>query len=153
MAKKKPEKIEKGKEASPKKPSKQTPAWVEYKPAEVEEIIVNLANSGMTPSEIGMSLRDQYGIPSIKNLTGFRVEQILEKHSLQTDIPREMLNLIRKSVTLYKHLGVNKKDGTAKKGYILTVSKIRRLTKYYIEKGRLPKAWKYTPETAALLVK
>ena len=128
MAKKKAEENEKLKEAAPKKPAKQTPSWVEYKPKEVEEIIVNLANAGMTPSEMGMSLRDQYGIPSIKNLTGFRVGQILEKHNLQGDIPREMLNLIRKSVTLHRHLGENKKDGTAKKGYILTVSQNRRLT-------------------------
>jgi len=133
--------------------SKESPNWVEYKPAEVEEIIVNLANSGMTESEIGMNLRDQYGIPNVKKLVSKTIGKILEEHKIASDIPRDILNLIKKSVQLQKHMKENKKDMTAKRGYILTVSKIRRLTKYYISKGKLEKSWRYTPEKAALLVK
>ncbi|PIN84659.1 MAG: 30S ribosomal protein S15 [Candidatus Diapherotrites archaeon CG11_big_fil_rev_8_21_14_0_20_37_9] len=127
--------------------------WVEYKPDEVEGIIVNLTNAGMTPSEIGLNLRDQHGVPNVKKLTGVTIEKILSKHKLLSDIPRDLLNLISKSVQLQKHMKENKKDMTAKRGYQLTVSKIRRLTKYYIEKGKLEKGWRYTPEKAALLVK
>ena len=52
-----------------------------------------------------------------------------------------------------RHMQTNKKDQTAKRGYTLTVSKIRRLTDYYHRTGKLDKAWRYTAETAALLVK
>jgi len=142
-----------GKSGSTPPASKQNPSWVEYKPEEIEQIIVELANSGLTASEIGMILRDQYGVPSVKKLSGKKIEEILEKHKLGSDIPRDMLNLIRKSVKLQKHMGKNKKDMTSKRGYQLTVSKIRRLTKYYVKKGKLPKGWRYTPEKAALLVK
>ncbi len=143
----------KGRHGSTPPASKKSPDWVEYKADEVDQIILELANSGLTASEIGMTLRDQYGIPSVKNLTGKNIEKILSKHGLQSDIPRDLLNLIKKSVTLQRHMEKNKKDQTAKRGYQLTVSKIRRLTDYYSKKGKLAKDWRYTPETAALLVK
>ena len=125
----------------------------DLKKEEVEGLVAGLANQGMTPSEIGMALRDQHGIPSIKKLTGMNLEQILEKKGIKGDMPRDMLNLIKLSVVQYRHMQKNKKDMTAKRGYMLTVSKIRRLTDYYIKKVKLAKGWRYTPETAALLVK
>lgn len=132
---------------------KQVLDWVDYKPAELEQAIVNMANAGHTASEIGMMLRDQYGIPKLKKVAGVTVEDVLGKHNLLPEVPRDLLNLIRRSVTLQRHMEANKKDFTAKRGYQLTVSKIRRLVKYYHRKGKLPAAWRYTPETAALLVK
>ena len=143
----------KGKSGSTGPASKENPTWVEYTSAQVEEFIVELANNGLTSSEIGMTLRDQYGVPSVKKLTSKKIEQILDKKDLGTDVPRDMLNLIKKSVQLVKHMEKNKKDMTSKRGYQLTVSKIRRLTKYYIKNGKLAKDWRYTPEKAALLVK
>ena len=128
-------------------------AMIEYDAKEIEKAVIELANSGQTPSEIGMTLRDQYGVPDTKKLTGMKLEGILSKHGLQGDMPRDLLNLIRRSVVLQKHMEQNRKDQTAKRGYTLTVSKIRRLTEYYHGKGRLDKAWRYTPQTAALLVK
>ncbi len=133
--------------------SRQSPSWVEYKPEEVEQLVLELANQGITASEIGMSLRDLHGIPSVKKLTGKKIEEILAAHKLGSDIPRDLLNLIKKSVVLHRHMQENRKDQTAKRGYGLIVSKIRRLTDYYHRKGRLAKEWRYTPETAALLVK
>ena|SRR3989344_2253211 len=133
--------------------SKHPQTWVEYSQPEVEKLIVELANTGLTASQIGMSLRDQHGIPSVKKLTGLTIEKILAKHKLSSDIPRDLLNLISRSVVLQKHLEGNDKDQSARRGYTLTVSKIRRLTDYYIKKGKLARDWRYTPETAALLVK
>ena len=142
-----------GKKKSARQDEKKAREWVDYSSSEVEQIIVDLANAGMTPAEIGMALRDQYGIPSIKEVTGLTVEKVLGKHGLLSDIPRELLNLIKRSVVLQKHMASNTKDQTAKRGYILTLSKIRRLADYYHSKGKLDKGWRYTPETAALLVK
>jgi len=150
---KKAEKKESKKAKSTKKGSSQKPDWVEFKKSDIEEVIVNLANAGHTASEIGMILRDQYGVPKTKQITGRTIEEILGENKLLPDVPRDLLNLIKKSVVLQKHLEENHKDFTAKRGYILTVSKIRKLAAYYITKGKLPKDWRYTPEQAALLVK
>ena len=127
--------------------------WVEYKPKEIEEVIINLANSGKNPSEIGMTLRDQYGIPQTKKIIGKKIEQFLAQNNFSPEVPQDLLNLIKKSVMIEKHSKENKKDMTAKRGFQLTVSKIRKLVKYYHKKGILPKDWKYTSERAALLIK
>ncbi len=127
--------------------------WVDYKPEEIEQLIANLSNQGLTPSQIGLALRDQYGVPNVKNLTKKRLNQILQEKGLASDIPRDLLNLIARSVVLQKHMSANKKDYSAQRGYRITVSKIRRLVEYYVKKGTLPQDWRYTPETAALLVK
>jgi small subunit ribosomal protein S15 len=143
----------KGKSGSKKPPSKVNPEWVELKPQEAIQLIISLANSGHTAPEIGTILRDQYGVPSVKLLTKKSITQILEENGLKEEIPIDLLNLIKRSVQQYKHLQTHKKDFTAKRGYQLTVSKIKRLAKYYIRKGKLNENWRYSPETAALLVK
>ena len=152
---KKPEKAEEKhaveKRHREKKPG--VPEWVELKPQEAVEAIVNLANAGKSGSEIGMLLRDQYGVPNIKTLVGKSVEGILADQKLLPEIPEDLMNLIKKSVNLRRHLGKNKKDFSAKRGLQLTVSKIRRLVKYYKTEGKLPLEWRYSEETAALLVK
>ena len=127
--------------------------WVELKPKEIEELVVSLANAGKTPAEIGMILRDQHGIPDVKLASKKRISQILAENKLLPDVPRDLLNLISKAVALMKHMDENKKDQTAKRGYQLTVSKIRRLAKYYKGTRKLPEDWRYTPQQAKLLVK
>ena len=150
----KEEKVHKAKEHKQSEAKKsQQQDWIEYKPIEIEGVIVKLANAGSTPSEIGMMLRDQYGIPNVAKVTGQKIEKILEKNKLHTDIPRDLINLIRKSVELEGHLQKNRKDFTAKRGYINTVSKIKKLVNYYHKSGRVSKDWRYTPERAALLIK
>ena len=120
---------------------------------EAESMAVSLANAGHTPSEIGLILRDEHNVKDFTELTGTTIQKVLGEHKLLGEIPEDMLNLIKNSVKLYNHLDKNKKDFSAKRGYIITVSKIRRLTVYYSKKGKLPKGWRYTPESAALLVK
>jgi len=143
----------KGRHGSTKPPHNKSPDWVELKPQEITELIANLANQGRSASEIGSILRDQYGVPSVKSLTGKRVSKILEEQGTRQEMPEDLMSLIKTSVKLQKHLQEHKKDRTAKRGYQLAVSKIRRLTKYYIKAGKLASNWRYTPETAQLLVK
>ena len=59
-----------GKAGSSKPVDKAVPSWVSYKPNEVEQLIVKLARKEKTSSEIGMILRDTYGIPDVKALLG-----------------------------------------------------------------------------------
>ena len=127
--------------------------WIEFSNEEIVEAIKNLANEGVSKSEIGMILRDQYGIPDVKELTGKTVSEILSEQGIKEEIPEDLLNLIKKSVVIREHMNSNKKDFTAKRGYQLTVSKIRRLVSYYQKKGILSKEWRYSDEKARLLVK
>lgn len=121
--------------------------------AELEEIVVSLANAGHSPSKIGLILRDEHGVKNFVEASGKSLQQVLGENKLLGEMPEDLLNLIRRSVVLFNHLRKNKKDFSAKHGYELTVSKIRRLTKYYSKKNKIPSGWSYSPEQAALLVK
>ncbi len=128
------------------------PSWVRYKPEEVEKLVVKLAKEGYPPSMIGIILRDQYGIPDVRQITGKKILKILKEHGLAPEIPEDLLNLMRKAVKIRKHLEVHKKDYHSKRGLIITESKIQRLVDYYKRKRILPKDWTYTPEMAKILV-
>ncbi|MFC2175318.1 30S ribosomal protein S15, partial [archaeon] len=98
-------------------------------------------------------LRDSYGIPSAKDVTGKTITAMLKEQKLAPDYPEDILSLIKKAVFLRKHLEKNPKDIHNKRGLTLIESKIKRLQKYYKKKKVLPKDWYYKPEEAALLVK
>ena len=139
-----------------KKPMQKTATWVKLKPDEVEEIIVKLAKKGHSSAEIGLILRDQYGVPSIriKELQmEERIAKIMKRHKIYPLFPEDMFNLLKKAVNLTAHMEKNKRDYTSKRGLQITESKIRRLAKYYKGKKALPADWKYDIEKAKLLVK
>jgi len=140
----------KGKSGSTKPQKKEVPSWVIYKPKEAEQLVVKLAKEHQS-AKIGLILRDSYGIPSVQILTQKSVTQILEEHKLAPQLPEDLMNLIRREVKLLSHLEKNHKDQVAKRGLTLTNSKIRRLTRYYKETGKLPSEWKYSREQARLL--
>jgi len=128
------------------------PEWVVYDQKEIEDLVTKLAKEGNPPSKIGLILRDQYGIPSVKDITGKKINYFLEKNKLKSEIPEDLQNLIRKAVNLRKHLEQNKKDLHNRRALQLIESKIRRLTKYYKGTGELPENWMYEPEKARLMV-
>ncbi len=139
--------------AAKKKAKETKQAKQELSREELEEQVVSLANAGHSPSSIGLLLRDEHGIKNFKETTGKGIQEVLKENKLVGEMPEDLLNLIRRSVVLFNHMNKNKHDYSAKRGYELTVSKIRRLTKYYAKKQRIPTGWAYTPEQAALLVK
>jgi small subunit ribosomal protein S15 len=137
--------------ASSKKPIKKVlPTWVIYKEKEVELLIQKYSKEGKSASEIGMILRDTYGIPDTRLITKKKISKILAEKGLNKEVPEDLLFLIKKAVMLNKHLERNKKDMTAKRGSQLTLSKIRRMTKYYIRMGKIDENWKFDPDKAAL---
>ncbi len=143
----------KGKSGSKKPPVKMVPPWVDKSPKEVEELVVKLAKEGYPPSQIGLILRDQYGIPDVRVITGKKLVQILKEHGLAPDIPEDLGNLIKKAVRIREHLKNNKKDMHNKVALLRVESKIKRLVKYYKREGVLPPDWKYDPERAAVMVR
>lgn len=142
----------KGKAGSRKPADKKVPKWVEYKKPEVEKIILKLRKEGNSAASIGLILRDRYGIPSVKAVTGRKVVAILRDAEEYPEMPEDMLNLMRKAVQIMAHLEKNRQDKYSKRGLQITESKIRRLGKYYVRKGVLAPDWKYKPEQAKLLV-
>ncbi len=135
------------------KPSRSTAQmWVNLSREEIEVIVQQLAKEGKREAEIGLILRDQHGIPSIKAITGRTVSQILKDKGLEAEYPADLLDLIKKAVRMRKHMAENKKDKLNKKQLVHVESKIKRLVNYYKGK-RLPANWKYDPEKAVLLVK
>ena len=133
----------KGKHGS-KKPAKKTaPSWIRYKGKEVELLVSKLAKDGKASSQIGTLLRDTYGIPSVHAVCGKSVGEILKEKKLVPEMPEDVTALFKKYASIVKHLDTNKKDETAKRGLLLTESKINRLVKYYKKTGRIPESWKF----------
>ncbi|MCX6815943.1 MAG: 30S ribosomal protein S15 [Candidatus Aenigmarchaeota archaeon] len=133
------------------KPPKRRHTWLIYDKEETEEIVKKMAKDGKSDAEIGIILRDQYGVPDIRAL-GLKVSKIT-KTSVKKEVPDDLYNLIKKAVNLHAHLNQNRGDAKAIHGLELVESKIRRLGKYYIRKEKLPADWKYSREKAKLLVK
>jgi len=134
---------DKGKSRSKKPTEKIKVKWIRYKPKEIELMVLKLAKQDHKPSEIGLILRDSYGIPSVKDVLGKSILAILKEHKLAGELPEDLLSLIKKSVSVKKHLEENHKDKTASRGLRLTQSKINRLVKYYKKTKVLPQDWKY----------
>ncbi len=136
-----------------KRPSKKVkPGWLRYKPKEIELLVVKLTKEGKTPSQIGLVLRDTYGIPAIKVAANTKISKILEEKGLLSKIPEDLMSLIRKSIRLTKHLEANKQDMPVLRGLQLTQSKIKRLVKYYKRTGKLPIDWKFDQKSVSLYV-
>lgn len=128
----------------------QAPTWVRLAAKEVEMLIGKLSKEGKTASQIGITLRDSYGIPSVKLVCGKRIQQILADKKLLGELPEDLLALMKHSVYLRKHLESNKHDMPALRGLQLTESKIKRLAKFYKANDRLAPTWKYDPEAAKM---
>jgi len=134
-------------------PYKRTPpSWLKAKASEVVEHVHKLAKKGLTPSQIGVILRDSNGIAQVKSVTGNKILRILKAAGLAPNIPEDLYMLIKKAVAVRKHLERNKKDKDSKFRLILIESRIHRLARYYRTARKLPASWKYESSTANALV-
>ncbi|MGC8652303.1 MAG: 30S ribosomal protein S15 [Candidatus Micrarchaeia archaeon] len=121
--------------------------------AKIEEIIVGYAKQGMSPALIGAKLKREHNVLYIKHAMGERLGKILEDKGLASQLPPDMLDLMKKAVNMRTHLAANKGDTYNATRLHRIESKIWRLTRYYIRKKRLPQGWRYDPTTAELLIK
>ena len=136
----------KGKSGS-KRPCKPViPAWLKYSAKEVELLVVKLVKEDKSASEIGIALRDSYGIPSVKLITKKSVTDILKDKKLVKELPEDVIALMRRVDKIRSHLEINKHDMTALRGLQLTESKIKRLVKYHKRAGNIAVDWKYDPK-------
>lgn len=142
----------KGKSGSKKPLETKKLTWMRYRKKEVEILVAKQAKEGKTSSQIGIFLRDTYGIPDVKKITDKSITQIMIERKLGPKIPEDLLSLMKKNVAVQKHIVANKKDMTAKRGTQLTDSKIRRLVKYYKRTKKLPAEFKYDPSNLRMYV-
>jgi len=134
-------------------PYKKTPpSWLKTTAAEVEDLICKFSKKGLTPSQIGVLLRDNHGVAQVGTVTGSKVLRILKGHGLAPEIPEDLYHLIKKAVSVRKHLERNRKDKDSKFRLILIESRIHRLARYYKRAKKLPPNWKYESSTASALV-
>jgi len=143
---------DKGKARSHKPLIKESPSWVTHGAKEVELLILKYAKEGKTSAQIGLYLRDEYGVPNVKLILKKSVSQVLKEKNISKELPDELMALIKRAVIIRKHLEENHKDMTGKRGLQLTESKIKRLVKYYKKAGMLAKDWKYDPNKVKLIV-
>ncbi len=128
------------------------PSWLKTSPSEVLEQVTKLAKKGLTPSQIGVILRDSHGIAQVSHVTGSKILRMLKKNGLAPDIPEDLYCLIKKAVQVRKHLDKFRQDKDAKFRLILIESRIHRTARYYKTVKALPPTWKYESSTASTLV-
>jgi small subunit ribosomal protein S13e len=152
---------------------------------QVIDQIVKSAKKGLTPSQIGVILRDSHGIAQVKSVTGNKILRILKTQGIESlmstytscaieisnlpfrghtqkrvdgllleaaeyltcsglapEIPEDLYCLIKKAVSVRKHLERNRKDKDSKFRLILIESRVHRLGRYYKKVGKLPPNWR-----------
>ena len=142
----------KGKASSALPYRRTPPAWLKTSTRDVVETVCKLAKKGLTPSLIGMQLRDSMGIAQVKNVTGRKILRVLKHNGLAPEIPEDLYCLIKRAVAMRKHLDRNRKDTDAKFRLILVESRIHRLARYYKRTKAVPPTWKYESSTASAMV-
>ncbi len=143
----------KGKSCSKRPLITENPAWVTLSATEIEDIIVKMAKDGNNSAKIGLVLRDQYGVPDVKLATGKTITAIMKEKGVAPALPEDLANLMRRAIDLNVHLKENRGDISNRRGLMLIEAKIRRLERYYKANNVLPADWKYSLNTAELMLK
>jgi small subunit ribosomal protein S15 len=142
----------KGQAGSTKPIRTEPPKWSNTNKEEIENTIQQLASGGKGSSEIGMILRDRYGVPDVTLVTGKKIGAILKEKNVAPKVPEDIQSIILNVLELNKHLLKNKKDVHNKRSLNNMISKIRRLEKYYHREGVLPEDWKFSISRAEMLI-
>lgn len=139
-----------GKSHSTRPTSKSPPAWLKQSQDQVSALVVKLSKDGLSPSEIGLNLRDHHAIPLVKPVVGKSMTDILAENNVKPEMPEDLEKLVTKALGLQKHLKVHNSDHRNVRSLELVEAKIHRLSKYYKRKDRLPQNWKYAAVIAQL---
>merc|ERR1711982_104982 len=65
---------------------------------------------------IGVILRDSHGVAQVRFVTGNKILRILKRKGLAPDLPEDIYFLIKKAVSIRKHLERNRKARTPSSG-------------------------------------
>ena len=139
-----------GKSHQTRPPSKSTPIWVTTTADEARSAALKLAKDGLSPSRIGQTLRDDYGVPLVKPLLGKSLGRVLAEGKVSPKIPQDLQDLIERAKRVQMHLQSHKSDKKNGHSLDLVEAKIYRLSKYYKGIGAIPSDFKYTAVVAQL---
>ena len=89
-----------GKSHSTRPTSKSSPSWLNQSQEQVSSLVVKLSKDGLSPSEIGLNLRDHHGIPLVKPIVGKSLTDILAENSIKPDMPEDLEKLVTKALVL-----------------------------------------------------
>ena len=126
------------------------PVWVKQSPDEAKALVVKYANEGLSPSQIGVKLRDQHAIPLVQAVAGMTMGEILAEAGAGPEMPEDLDNMVKKAVGLQRQLKANKGDRRNVRSLELIEAKVHRLSVYYKKTGRIPPGWKYKSVVAQL---
>ncbi len=70
-------------------------------------------------------------LPQVKAVNGSSILRLLKGLGLAPEIPEDLYHLIKKAVSMRKHLELFRKDKDGKFRLILVESRIHRLARYY----------------------
>jgi small subunit ribosomal protein S15 len=139
-----------GKSHSTRPTLKSSPSWLNQSRDQVSSLVVKLSKDGLSPSEIGLKLRDEHGIPLVKPVLGKSLTEVLTDNNIKPEMPEDLDKLVKKAAGLQKHLKVHNSDHRNVRSLELVEAKIHRLSKYYKSIGKIPKNWKYAAVIAQL---
>ena len=131
------------------------PEWSDVDAGAIEARVVELAEEGHSPSQIGLKLRDEgvqgTPIPDVQLATDKKVTEILNEHNADADLPEDLRNLLERAVRLREHMADNPGDAQNKRALQNAEAKVRRLADYY-RGDELDEDFKYTYERARELL-
>ena len=91
---------------------------------DIEQIVVKLGKEGNTPSQIGIILRDKYGVPKMKIL-GKKITQILEENKVTH---KDDFKFIEEKISkIESHHNQNKQDKRSEREIVRYVSLKKKL--------------------------
>ena len=139
-----------GKSHQTRPTSKRPPSWLTYSADEVTSMAIKMGKEGLTASQIGVRLRDEYGIPLVKPIIGKSISTLLRENKLAPAIPEDLQNLLDRARRVQLHLSTFKSDRRNVRSLELIEAKIYRLSKHYKKTGLLPSDFKYAAVVAQL---
>jgi small subunit ribosomal protein S15 len=138
-----------GKSHTNRPTSKNAPSWT-IANQEIVSKIVDFGKDGLTASEIGLRLRDEFAVPLVKPILGKTITEVLEENNITKTMPEDLERLVRKALGLQKHLNNHNSDKRNVRSLELIESKIHRLSRYYKKNSKIPQNWKYKSVIAKL---
>ncbi len=129
------------------------PEGLELSEKEITKLIVDYAKQGIPQAQIGQTLKEKHNVPYIKHLYKRRLNAVLKENGFTSELPQDLLDLLKRSVTLRKHIEKNHNDIHNKTALSRVEAKIWRLSNYYKNEKVLPSDWKYDPVKVALIIK
>lgn len=120
------------------------PTWVNTSHSDLTSNIIKMyKEDGLTASQIGIILRDEYGIPLVKPILGKTITDVLRENGVKQDMPEDLDRLVKKALGLQRHLRTHNSDRRNVRSLELIESKIHRLSRYYKKRDNIDKNWKY----------